>query len=121
MPDIDAGNSQLIAEFRARNGAVSGQVAGLPLLLLHQLGAKSATERVTPLAYWQITATTVAVLASSFGSPWHPAWYHNPLAHPQPRRRSEQPGASAPGSQLPSSDTASDLAGCGACAISLRD
>ena len=82
MPDIDAGNSQLIAEFRARNGAVSGRVAGLPLLLLHHLGAKSATERVTPLAYWQITSTSVAVVASNFGSARHPAWYHNLIAHP---------------------------------------
>ena len=82
MTDIDSYNRQVIAEFRARNGAVDGLPPGLSLLLLHHLGARSGTEHVTPLAYWKISDTSVAVVASNFGSPVHPAWYHNLIAHP---------------------------------------
>lgn len=45
-------------------------------------GAESGTERVTPLAYWKLTDTGVAVLASNYGAPRHPSWYHNLRAHP---------------------------------------
>jgi deazaflavin-dependent oxidoreductase (nitroreductase family) len=81
MTDIGSYNRQVVAEFRARNGAVRGP-QGLSLLLLHHLGARSGTEYVTPLAYWQITSKSVAVIASNFGSPVNPAWYHNLIAHP---------------------------------------
>jgi deazaflavin-dependent oxidoreductase (nitroreductase family) len=61
---------------------VSPGGSGLSLLLLHHVGAKSGAERVTPLAYWRIGNGAVAVLASNYGAPRHPGWYHNLLAHP---------------------------------------
>jgi deazaflavin-dependent oxidoreductase (nitroreductase family) len=39
-------------------------------------------ERVTPLIYWPVADKSMAVLASDFGSPKHPAWYHNLRANP---------------------------------------
>src|SRR5947208_1664650 len=75
-------NDEVIAEFRERGGNVGGAFGNVALLLLHHIGAKSGRERVTPLAYWPITEGQVAVLASNFGAPVHPAWYLNLLAHP---------------------------------------
>jgi hypothetical protein len=39
-------------------------------------------ERATPLVWWPADETAVAVLASNFGAPRHPAWYYNLLANP---------------------------------------
>jgi deazaflavin-dependent oxidoreductase (nitroreductase family) len=79
---MSAYDQEVIAEFRARGGSVAGRLGGLSLLLLHHVGAKSGAERVTPLAYWRIGNGAVAVLASNYGAPRHPGWYHNLLAHP---------------------------------------
>jgi deazaflavin-dependent oxidoreductase (nitroreductase family) len=54
----------------------------LAILQLHHVGARTSTNRVTPLAYWPISDTTIAVLASNYGAARHPAWYHNLVAHP---------------------------------------
>jgi deazaflavin-dependent oxidoreductase (nitroreductase family) len=52
------------------------------LLLSHHVGAKSGSERVTPLAYWPVTDNAVVVLASNRGAPRHPDWYYNLVANP---------------------------------------
>ncbi len=44
-------NEQVITEFRETQGEVGGMFEGMPMLLLHHVGAKSGTERVAPLAY----------------------------------------------------------------------
>jgi deazaflavin-dependent oxidoreductase (nitroreductase family) len=81
LSDIESYNRQIVAEFRARGGRAVGP-QGLSLLLLHHVGARSGVARVTPLAYWPLTDRAVAVVASNFGAPTHPAWYHNLLANP---------------------------------------
>jgi len=81
-PWNDRADERVISEFRAHNGVVGGSLAGLSLLLLHHVGARSGAERVTPLAYWPLTNTSVAVLASNFGASQHPGWHHNLMAHP---------------------------------------
>jgi deazaflavin-dependent oxidoreductase (nitroreductase family) len=81
MSRPDPLDQQVIAEFRARAGVV-GATSDLSLLLLHHVGARSGTERVTPLAYWPVTADSVAVLASNRGAATHPHWYHNLVANP---------------------------------------
>ena len=55
---------------------------GLSILQLHHVGAKSGSKRVTPLAYWPVSDTSVAVLASNYGAARHPSWYHNLIAQP---------------------------------------
>ena len=44
-------NHRIIEEFRTNGGRVGGPLAGIPMLLLHHIGARSRIERVTPLAY----------------------------------------------------------------------
>ena len=79
---MDSYDRQVIAEFRANGGVLGGVLKGLSLLLLHHVGARSGVERVSPLAYWQVTDNTVAVLASNRGAPRHPQWYYNLVANP---------------------------------------
>jgi len=75
-------NQDVIAEFRARDGVLTGALADTPMLLLHHIGARSDLVRVTPLVWWPAGENAIAVLASNLGAARHPAWYHNLLAHP---------------------------------------
>jgi deazaflavin-dependent oxidoreductase (nitroreductase family) len=75
-------NAGIIEEFRAHQGRVSGPWAGIPLILIHHVGARSGTERVTPLAYHSQPGGRLVIWASNGGSPAHPNWYHNLKAHP---------------------------------------
>ena len=77
--ELDSYNQRVIEAFRANGGVVE---PGLDLLLLHHVGARSGRERTTPLAYWRVDDTSVAVLASNRGAPKHPDWYHNLVANP---------------------------------------
>jgi deazaflavin-dependent oxidoreductase (nitroreductase family) len=74
-------NAQIIEEFRANEGRVGGMFDGLPLLLLHHIGAKSGKSRVNPLAY-QSDGGRYVVFASKAGAPTNPDWYHNLEARP---------------------------------------
>jgi deazaflavin-dependent oxidoreductase (nitroreductase family) len=55
---------------------------GMPLLLLHHVGAKSGTERINPLAYQRLSDGSVAIFASKGGAPSNPDWFHNLVANP---------------------------------------
>ena len=74
-------NTRIIEDFRAHDGHVGPPFEGAPMVLLHHRGAKSGTERVTPLVWFPDNGRTV-IVASAAGAPNHPAWYHNLLAHP---------------------------------------
>ena len=74
-------NSGIIDEFRANHGKVGGMFEGAPLLLLHHTGARSGTERVTPLMYQAVEAG-YAVFASKAGADTNPDWFHNLNANP---------------------------------------
>jgi len=78
-----ADEQRVIAEFRATGGKASGVLAGTPLLLLHHIGARTGTPRVTPLAYSCHGAGRVVVIASNGGADTHPGWLHNLRAHPE--------------------------------------
>jgi len=81
MSDTRSWNDRIIDEFRANEGRVGGPFEGAPLLLLHHIGAKSGTERVTPMMY-QAVGDDLAVFASKAGADTDPDWYRNLLAHP---------------------------------------
>jgi deazaflavin-dependent oxidoreductase (nitroreductase family) len=81
MTDRDAWNRQVIEEFRANEGRVGGVFAGIPLLLLHHVGARSGLERVNPVAYQRV-GDSWAVFASKGGAPTNPDWFHNLVGHP---------------------------------------
>ena len=74
-------NQQTIKEFRANKGVVGGMFEDTALLLLHHVGAKSGTERVTPLGY-RSEGDAWVVVASKAGAPTNPDWYYNLLANP---------------------------------------
>jgi deazaflavin-dependent oxidoreductase (nitroreductase family) len=76
-------NAAIIDEFRATGGHPGGEWAGTPMVLIHHIGARSGIERVTPLGCFPLGNDRFAVVASSGGSPSHPAWYHNLKAHPE--------------------------------------
>src|SRR3954453_1912811 len=56
--------------------------AGMDLLYLITVGAKSGKERVSPLARFADGDDAWLVVASNAGADRHPSWYHNLRAHP---------------------------------------
>ncbi|MEE8375338.1 MAG: nitroreductase family deazaflavin-dependent oxidoreductase [Acidimicrobiia bacterium] len=74
-------NEGIISEFRENEGKVGGMFEGAPLLLLHHKGAKTDTDRVTPLMY-QLVEGGYAVFASKAGADTNPDWFHNLKANP---------------------------------------
>lgn len=81
MTDVHAFNNALIAEYRAKDGEVSGVFAGQPLLLLTTTGARSGQPRTVPIVY-STDRERVIVVASKPGAPSHPDWYYNLIANP---------------------------------------
>ncbi|PUB27677.1 deazaflavin-dependent oxidoreductase (nitroreductase family) [Promicromonospora sp. AC04] len=75
-------NQKIIDEFRANSGTVNSAPFGRSLVLVHHTGAKSGTERITPVMYIRQDPDTWLIAASKAGTPENPAWYHNLLAHP---------------------------------------
>ena len=70
------------AIYRLTGGRVMGSFGKAPVLLLTTTGRKSGKKRTTPLLYLE-DAGAYCVVASSGGSPKHPAWYLNLTAHPE--------------------------------------
>ena len=75
-------NRQVIKEFRANGGKVSGPWENTPLLLLTTTGAKSGECRITPMGYLP-DGDCLIVIASNGGASTRPDWYHNLVAHPE--------------------------------------
>jgi deazaflavin-dependent oxidoreductase (nitroreductase family) len=75
-------NDKIIEEFRANEGRVGGPFEGAPMILIHHIGAKSGTERVTPLVYFPQDDGKLVIIASKAGAPTNPDWYHNVKANP---------------------------------------
>lgn len=74
-------NERIKAEFRANGGRVKGWETK-PLLILTTTGAKSGQPRELPLCYVK-DGERYVLIASKGGSPTHPDWYRNLLAHPE--------------------------------------
>lgn len=74
-------NQSLIEEFRAKDGKVTGDFAGRPLLLLTTTGAKSGQPRVHPLVY-TTDGDRIVIIASKGGAPTNPDWFRNVVANP---------------------------------------
>jgi len=79
--DLNDWDRRIIEEFRANEGNVGGQFAGVPLLLLTTTGAKSGEQSISPLAYLS-DGGRIYVFAGNRGAPTNPGWYHNLVAHP---------------------------------------
>lgn len=74
-------NQQLIEEYRATGGNVTGIFAGRPLMLLTTTGARSGQPRTSPLVY-TTDGDDLVIIASKGGAPSNPDWYHNLRANP---------------------------------------
>ncbi len=62
--------------------SVTNKIAGLPIVTLTTTGAKSGKQRTVPLA-GIFVKEKVVLIASYWGRPSHPAWYHNLKANPK--------------------------------------
>src|SRR5271155_512682 len=81
MSQLNDFNQKVIEEFRANQGKVGGQMAGMPLMLLTTTGAKTGRALTKPLAYTK-DGDRIVLIASFAGSPHHPAWFVNLTANP---------------------------------------
>ena len=90
------------ALYKATGGRLGHTIPGVPgkMLLLDHVGAKSGTERTSPLLYVR-DGEDLVVVASKGGFPKNPAWYHNLMANPD---TTVQVGSHAPRS-TPASPT----------------
>jgi len=79
MNEWEARNKDVIETFRANAGKIEGWGS---LILLTTTGAKSGQPRIAPLMLVEEGDRILAV-ASKGGSPKHPDWYLNLLAHPE--------------------------------------
>ena len=75
-------NRNLVEEFRANAGKVTGIFEGAPLLILTTTGAKSGKPHTTPVVY-TTDGDRLVIIASMGGAPKSPAWYHNLVANPE--------------------------------------
>ncbi len=75
-------NTKVIEEFRRGGGTVETNGFGRRLVLLHHVGARSGTERVSPVAAIRTGDGSWWIAASKAGAHRNPAWFHNLLAHP---------------------------------------
>ena len=75
-------NAAIMEEFRSSNGRVGGSWAGYVVILIHQVGARSAVERTTPLSCFPVDDDRWAIVASNRGSERHPDWYYYLKANP---------------------------------------
>lgn len=74
-------NANVIEEFRTNHGRVGGMFEGANLLLLSHRGAKSGTERTSPLMYREEDGR-IYVFASKGGHTADPHWFLNITANP---------------------------------------
>jgi deazaflavin-dependent oxidoreductase (nitroreductase family) len=74
-------DAKVVQEFRANAGIVGGVFEGVPIALLHSTGARSGTERITPLIPL-LDGERLFVFASNGGAPRVPDWYHNLVERP---------------------------------------
>lgn len=70
-----------VALYRLSGGRLGGRFGRAPIMLVHHVGRRSATARVTPLLYLA-DGDRLVIVASKGGTDRHPAWFHNLMASP---------------------------------------
>lgn len=79
--DMKAFNAQLVEQFRANDGKLSGPLEGRVLMLLTTTGARTGREHTVVVGF-KPYGDAYAVIASNNGSDRAPAWFHNLMARP---------------------------------------
>ncbi len=78
--EMQSFNETIIQEFRENGGKVK-QFGGLPLIILHTIGAKSGEVKLAPLVVIQ-SEGSLLIFGSYAGNKKHPAWVHNVRKQP---------------------------------------
>ena len=78
LPRIDRGFYRLSHE----HTTFSAWVSGLPVVMLTSTGARTGKPRTLPVLGLP-DGDRLVVIASNYGRPNNPGWYHNLLAHPR--------------------------------------
>jgi F420H(2)-dependent quinone reductase len=71
-----------VEEFESSNGARSGHLRGMPIVVMTTRGAKTGKIRKVPVMRVEHDGVYAAV-ASQGGAPSNPVWYANLVTHPQ--------------------------------------
>lgn len=66
----------LVLQLNGGRFTITSRIAGLPTILLTTTGAKSGLPRVLPIACVP-DGEKYALVATNFGQPHFPSWYHN--------------------------------------------
>jgi deazaflavin-dependent oxidoreductase (nitroreductase family) len=69
--------------YRQSQGQLRSVLISHAVQELQIVGARSGTERVTPVGCFNLGDDRFAIVASNGGSPTHPAWYYNLKANPR--------------------------------------
>ncbi|MFD7657389.1 nitroreductase family deazaflavin-dependent oxidoreductase [Actinosynnema sp. NPDC059797] len=80
--EVLAWNEAVLEEYRANGGRVGGVLSGMDLLVLTTTGARAGRPRTTPITCFR-DGDRYLLVASNFGKPRHPDWYHNLVAAPE--------------------------------------
>jgi deazaflavin-dependent oxidoreductase (nitroreductase family) len=67
--------------YRLSGGRIGGRMGRAPVLLLHHVGRKSGSKRVTPVLFLA-DGERLVIVGSKGGAAKHPAWFHNLKASP---------------------------------------
>ncbi len=70
------------AIYKATGGRIGGNLMGIPMVMMHTIGAKSGEVRSIPVACYE-HPEGLLVLASNNAGPKMPAWWHNMRANPE--------------------------------------
>ena len=80
MRDWESFNTDVIAEFRSNSGVVA-RFGGLPLVIVHTIGARTGTVREVPLIP-VLEEDRMLLFGTAEGAAVEPAWCFNLRAHP---------------------------------------
>lgn len=67
--------------YRVSGGRIGGRMCRAPVLLLHHVGRKTGTRRVTPVLFLDDEPRLV-IVGSKGGAEKNPAWFYNLMANP---------------------------------------
>ena len=81
MPDFSLFGDEHVRQYEATGGQVGHDWNGTHCLVLRTRGRKTGEIRKFPLIYGR-DGEDYVIVASRGGSPEHPGWYKNLLAHP---------------------------------------
>jgi len=81
VPDFSLFGDEHVRQYEATGGGTGHDWNGASILILHTRGRKTGETRKFPLIYGR-DGKDYLVVASRGGSPEHPGWYKNLLAHP---------------------------------------